>query len=432
MAQAQTGLEPKSKSEPHEAGKQNKKPKRAIVLGGGGPVAGLHIGVLKQLEEQGIKFDVWALSCIGAWVGIVYNTREGDKKADETYKFFHDNVFRDDRTYKTFPINRVFGPDWQTNGMAALAKLSALASPFGWPMLTPTWAQLDESWVHTQALFSNPSRWTLGDFNEWVLNDVLAVNPVARFLSSMMYLSPLNGLSKIYYEDSNFLQSLHIEKLRENPACIYHNAWDLTKQDLKLFSNQKRPGRDYGDITPASLCACSALPFVESTVTLPDQHTYCEGALDNTVNFRNLLEDHFDCDEIWISRIVDHHQVREPMDLHDSLGNLCQLFAATVGDDDVKLFKYHLQCDEVNPLDEEGVHQGDRPWRGIVVEIPVSAQVSFRWSRGNLEAGCAHGKEETSKICNSYHELRKEIKNKTIEPGPIWLSKDGPKRLPRA
>ena len=50
--------------------------KRAIALAGGGPAAALHIGALEYLHEQGIKFDhpddVWALSCIGAWVGIIY------------------------------------------------------------------------------------------------------------------------------------------------------------------------------------------------------------------------------------------------------------------------------------------------------------------------------------------------------------------------
>ena len=48
--------------------------KRAITLGGGGPAAGLHIGVLEALQSHPeITFDVWSLSCIGAWVGIVYN-----------------------------------------------------------------------------------------------------------------------------------------------------------------------------------------------------------------------------------------------------------------------------------------------------------------------------------------------------------------------
>ena len=85
--------------------------KRAITLAGGGPAAGLHIGALKRLEEAGITFDVWALSCIGAWVGLVYNTREKGKQAQQTYDFFHEGVFRDDVSYSRFPINTVFGTD---------------------------------------------------------------------------------------------------------------------------------------------------------------------------------------------------------------------------------------------------------------------------------------------------------------------------------
>ena len=98
--------------------------KRAITLGGGGPAAGLHIGVLEALAAAGITFDVWALSCIGAWVGIVYN-QFGDEvenkkiedkdRAELTYQFFKNGVFRDDESYERFPINTVFGPDWRSN-----------------------------------------------------------------------------------------------------------------------------------------------------------------------------------------------------------------------------------------------------------------------------------------------------------------------------
>ena len=101
-------------------------------------------------------------------------------------------------------------------------------------------------------------------------------------------------------------------------------------------------------ITASSLCACSALPFVEETVEI-DKVTYCEGALIDTVNFESLIQEHHrpgdELDEIWVSRIVDAKQVRKPKNLHDALANLCQLFAATVGEDDVKLFKYHVRCD---------------------------------------------------------------------------------------
>jgi predicted acylesterase/phospholipase RssA len=88
--------------------------KRAITLGGGGPAAGLHIGVLEALAAHNITFDVWALSCIGAWVGIVYNQFDVEDKVrpEKTYQFFKNGVFRDDESYERFPINTVFGPDW--------------------------------------------------------------------------------------------------------------------------------------------------------------------------------------------------------------------------------------------------------------------------------------------------------------------------------
>ena len=85
--------------------------RRAIALAGGGPAAGLHIGALNALEDAGIEFDVYALSCVGAWVGIVYNTRQGENKAQQTFKFFDDNCFRADDSYAWFPINRGFGTD---------------------------------------------------------------------------------------------------------------------------------------------------------------------------------------------------------------------------------------------------------------------------------------------------------------------------------
>ena len=49
------------------------------------------------------KFDVWSLSCIGAWVGIVYNQFDGPDKAEQTHQFFKDHVFRDDESYERFP-----------------------------------------------------------------------------------------------------------------------------------------------------------------------------------------------------------------------------------------------------------------------------------------------------------------------------------------
>src|SRR5438874_7582452 len=84
--------------------------KKAICLGGGGPLVGLHIGVLEGLKANSITFDqpedVWALSCIGAWAGVVFNQAQKNP-VDETLNFFL-NVFRKDDSFSSFPTNTIF------------------------------------------------------------------------------------------------------------------------------------------------------------------------------------------------------------------------------------------------------------------------------------------------------------------------------------
>src|SRR6476660_10177499 len=109
-----------SRSSAARQGRKGSGPKRAICLAGGGPAAGLHIGVLKGLRDAGITFDtkndVWALSCIGAWVGVIYNQAENDR-IQETTNFFRD-VFREDKSFDSFPLNTIFTPDWAGNADA--------------------------------------------------------------------------------------------------------------------------------------------------------------------------------------------------------------------------------------------------------------------------------------------------------------------------
>src|SRR5205823_1965780 len=100
-----------------------RKRKRAIALGGGGPAAGLHLGALQCLEKHEIEFDVWALSCIGAWVGVYYHQCKGSNKADQTYDFFKEHIFRGTDSYARFPVNMAFGPD-TAGTLAARAKFA--------------------------------------------------------------------------------------------------------------------------------------------------------------------------------------------------------------------------------------------------------------------------------------------------------------------
>jgi predicted acylesterase/phospholipase RssA len=429
--------------------------KRAIALAGGGPAAGLHIGALAALEKHGVTFDVWSLSCIGAWVGVYYNQLTDDQlqgkgRAATTYEFFKEHAFRDTASYRGFPVNRAFAPNLQAYGSAwwkhcsdLQTYLDAFAIGNEWPAAMQGWARF----------LSSQDMWRRdGDLNAHVLNNILAVNPASRFLTSLLYLSEVNGLSNIYFKDSTFLDGIDIgrldllgdnldqktpddlDKLVENYSAstmtseqrpmpeIYHNAFRLANADpknavakgeLQLFNNKwveywraDKP-RNYLPITRPSLCACSALPYVEQTVQIPndDGHHYSEGALLDTVSFKDLVEDHPDLDEIWVCRIVDYDQVHLQKSLHDSLGNLCEQFAAEVGENDVALFKNHLRKST-----------GRIP---RVVEIPLHAKtkVNYRWDRANLDEGFKEGKRAVEKLIRDQPDLESPDTSNPDWPG---------------
>lgn len=380
--------------------------KRAITLAGGGPAAGLHIGVLSRLAKAGITFDVWALSCIGAWVGLVYNQYDPDKDpskaADKTYDFFKKSIFRDDLTYSRFPINGVFGPDWTANAKSLVRFLS---SPDTYEKLFLP-EKIWEAYQETFRFMFDRSRWTEGDFNQLLLNHGLAVNPFTRFMTSMMFLSEVSGLARIHYPDSMFMKGIDFGKLKTVEPFLFHNAYNLTTNELDLFCNKDEEywrNKGYRPISAASLCACSALPYIEQTVKI-NGDTYCEGALVDTVSFKNLIEDHPDLDEIWISRIVDNKQIREPKNLTDALSNLCQLFAATVGEDDIDLFKYHVQRDD--------------KWHGTIVEIQVSRNINFEWCHSNLDLGVQLGGDAAGA---AYAEYMRETRGERNATGKVRI-----------
>jgi predicted acylesterase/phospholipase RssA len=359
----------------------------------------LHIGVLQGLKERGVDFDnedsVWALSCIGAWVGIIYNQAKDRKGLEATQEFFR-NVFREDESFRSFPTNTIFSPDW-------FGYLDAMQDFLCEPQnyrnaFVPR--KMMESFLYTLSGLRDRKNWrhfSEGDFNRWTLNHVLAVHPVSRFLTALIFKSKINGRTKLHYPDSKFLTDIKFERLYEpGKPYIFHNAWNLTKQKLQLFSNWDPEGESYKRITPASLCACSALPLIEQTVQI-DGDTYCEGALVDTVNFEELIEDHPDLDEIWISRIVDSGQIVAPKNMLDSTANLCELFAATVGEDDVKLFKYHVK--------ETVLKRTKRKWTGTIIEVQVERNINFEWSHTNLENGCERGREAAHQASARYADV---------------------------
>ncbi len=353
--------------------------KRAIALAGGGPAVGLSIGALKKLcHEEKMQFDVWSTACIGAWLAVYYNQCDPGKELEQTEAFFR-GIFIKDNVYSKFPMASVFAPNWSHY---LSQNLSFISSPNTYHDLIVPEA-IQEAIENVMSYATNPAQWSLGNFNSLIFNDIMRVNPVARFLTSAIWLGSPNGISQIYYDKSNFLEQIKFDRLfEENKPTIYHNAYNLTDKRLELFGNKHQ----YAPITAKTLCACSALPYIEQTVDI-DGKTYCEGATIDTVNFEHLMQNHPDLDEVWVSRILDHKQIRKPDNLYDALNNLVMLFAASTSEDDVKLFKYKVKEHRYNVK---------------VIEIPVSNHINYDWNYSNLDESIKLGYEAATATYDHY------------------------------
>ncbi|WP_135081030.1 patatin-like phospholipase family protein [Terasakiella sp. SH-1] len=345
--------------------------KRAITFAGGGPAVGLSIGLLKRLEENPeIKFDVWSSACIGAWLTVAYQQADEGKELEQTIDFFK-QLFRPDATYERFPVASCFAPNFLEDMNNLVGYMTNPASYQG--LIVPE--AIQDAAEFAMGYLTDPKQWNVANFNSFLLNGLMAANPFARFMMGALYQTPTKGMATIYYPDSKFLNDLKFERLYdEGKPAIYHNAYNLTRQRLELFTN--RPLQfNLPKMTRETLCACSALPYIETPVKIGGD-TYCEGATVDTVNFEDLMRYHPDLDEVWVSRILDLHQIRRPENLYDALNNLVMLFAASTSEDDVRLFKHHIK---------------DKGYDVKVIEVPVAANINYDWNYSNLERSINDG-----------------------------------------
>ncbi|MDP2697126.1 patatin-like phospholipase family protein [Thalassospira sp.] len=360
--------------------------KRAIFLSGGGPAVGLSLGVLKRLrEEADIKFDVWSSACIGAWLAVSYHQADEGQEIEQSVEFFR-KIFRPANVYERFPIAGAFAPDFFSDFHN---KMAYLFNPASYNNLIVPEAIAGAA-DHVQHFMKNPKYWTPHNLNDVLLNGVLAAHPVARFMVGALYQTETKGLAKIYSPDSMFLDRLKFDRLyQEDKPAIFHNAYNLTQQRLELFTN-KPEKYNLPAMDGQTLCACSALPFIEEPVEI-NGDMYCEGATVDTVSFFDFLRLHPDVDEVWVSRILDLKQVRQPQNLYDSLNNLVMMFAASASEDAVERFKREVA--------ESG--------RKInIIEIPVSPNITYDWTWENLDCGIEDGYQATSAVLEQYRAKR--------------------------
>lgn len=73
--------------------------KLGLVLAGGGVKGAAHIGVIKALEENGIKIDAIAGTSIGSIVATLYAMGYSTEKMLEIFKYFAKEIMRAEPKY---------------------------------------------------------------------------------------------------------------------------------------------------------------------------------------------------------------------------------------------------------------------------------------------------------------------------------------------
>jgi hypothetical protein len=383
--------------------------RRAIALSGGGPTVGVTVGFLKALDEVRdlLKFDIWTMSCVGAWAGCMYFLKDDP---NERYKFCHDlmrSFYRPDDVYDLFPTPTVFLPDYPEMLQAAF---KFLISPKSYRnLIVPS--EIQRGYAQMLDFYLTPSKWNPGDFANLMLNGILAPNPMVRLIMGMIYKSEVPGVSKLWFgPDYSVFNVGDIRDLDKRYATdnisLYHNAYELDASStgspsfMRVFSNTHE--KDCDEITFPSLCACSGLPYVLSPHIFEGK-TLAEGATVDTISFEvgriandddNGLANEY-LTEMWVNRILQRTQIQPHRNLLQALQNLIMMFATTTAEDNEaalvpKLRKINIDRDAGNnpPI--------------CIYELTPQNFINFDWTYSNFDKSVAGSYDASARYIASY------------------------------
>jgi predicted acylesterase/phospholipase RssA len=414
-----------------------REPRRAVAFGGGGPAVGISIGFLLALEEWNtisreegrdhhvIDFPVWVAGCVGAWLTCLYHICDESKGPQSKAQRTADQIrsfFRDDQEYAHFPAPTTFTPDIPELIKSATAYLVDPRNYSG--LIVP--GQMLRAYQDLVDYYLKPSRWNHGDFCYLMLNSFLAPNPASRFITSLLYQTKIPGLNRLWFDkDYSLLKGIgeKLEKLEESDRSIYINAYSLDRHKSQIFSNKWRQSESTKKLTIEALCASSALPYILSPVKV-DGETYVEGALIDSFCFEAVRGiDHSiqqsiqesmnaslngrivdSINEVWVSQIVDHSQVKAPTNLLEALNNLIMLYAGTTSRHDVEVFvNEHNRLEYMRHL----MTLSDGPDMYIprpieFLRLPIQSETQYLWSHENFDNSVAKSKQCCLKFIEAY------------------------------
>lgn len=438
-----------------------RKPQRAISFGGGGPAVGISVGFLLALEEfndhnpgKEIKFPVWFAGCVGGWLTCMYHLCEFDdnrKKAGigkaEAVRKKIESFFRESAMFDRFPTPTTFTPDLPEMLGEGLRFL--LDPKQFWTDSENAPAVLKEmqkGYADVVHYHLHPNRWSRGNFAKLMLNSVMAPNPAARMLMGLLYKTPVRGINKIWFGDdkTEILADIQIDRLKDVESAIYLNSYNIDRHEIQVYCNhpQKAP-MDAKPITLDALCASSALPYILNPVQL-DGQWHCEGALIDSFNFGAAVQDghnhghanpppkndtslhphrhRVDFNEIWVSQIVDHKQVKVPENLLDALNNLIMLYAGTTSRRDIERMVDELNRWKMIRVLVDPTYQPDYV---ECLRLPVWEGAKYHWSQENFNASVDRSKADCLAFIQEYSDHLSAKGRREPEFGNVFPSRQG-------
>ena len=385
-----------------------RRPERAVALGGGGPAVGISIGFLQAVEEwndrvrqrgeafRAIEFPIWVAGCVGGWLACLYHLCPSPKaqKVEEAIRAF----FRENDMYEHFPAPKTFTPDIPEQIEQGL---KFLVDPQSYKDLVVP-REIAKGYLDIVNYYLTPSKWNRGDFSYLLLNSVLAPNPAARLMMSLLYKTSTPGLNKLWFgPDYSVLKNIEVQRLATEPdqPLIYINSYNMDQHHSDIYSN--RPQQTQVPTLPLTieaLCASSALPYILSPVMV-DGERHIEGALIDSFCFEAIHERHQGINEVWISQIVDHSQVRPPTNLLEALNNLIMLYAGTTSRHDVEMF-----VSEVNRHENlrTMLNKGHQAEPIECLQLPVNSTTTYLWSYENLDNSIRESKKKCLAFIEDY------------------------------
>jgi predicted acylesterase/phospholipase RssA len=361
------------------------KKKRALALSGGGPPVGLQVGALKALDKHGIDFDVFTTDCIGSWTACIYNSHRKRTRIKKM-KEFYEACFVPDDIFDGFSVpTNIFVVDYFQDLMAYWEKL------FDFETYQGLW--LPERINEFMLDCLNPLKFPRNSVDlSQIFTRAMSLNPFSRLMFKLYYQNRKTGRSWLLgpgnYGDDFVSRYIDFEKLMAMESMIYFNAFNLSKRRINLFVNRKDHPK-YKSISLKALKANSSiLGYLENWDIDGDQ--FCEGAVIDTVNFRDLLANHSDLNEVWVVNILDYKEVHPPLNQLEADLLAVELPMTTIAQSDIKLFSFYLQ--------EAGLYDKIK-----LIKINLSCKdLNFFWRQSTLEKGIRIGYEGALTTIQAY------------------------------